>query len=79
MGVRGTDPLTAYMISRCLGWVQTNTLEDGIEAIYKRVAYACRYGNQSLDEMMHTAHPHMDQFIFQLGEIVEEENKSSET
>jgi hypothetical protein len=48
-----------------------------IAHLWKRVAYACRYGNASITEASHLPMEQLGGFLNALSEIVEEENAAN--
>lgn len=69
----------AYVIAKSFAWLLGSSLEEGIGHCWKRLAYATRYGNISLEEAASLGLSDMGSYLNALSEIVEEENKSGQT
>ena len=61
-----------------MAWTKIGGVEEGIHRVWKRVAYAVRYGKGvTLQEAMRLEHRDLSCLLEALSEIVEEENKAN--
>lgn len=61
-----------------MAWTKVGGVDEGIHRIWKRAAYACRYGKGvSLSEALRLPHRDLSSLLEALSEIVEEENKAN--
>lgn len=51
----------------------------GVRRVWKRVAYATRYGKIGLSEAMSLDQMHLTEFIDAVGDIVQEENRANKS
>lgn len=49
--------------------------EEAIHKLWKRVAYATRYGHAGLEDVLHMPQEHLQGYLEALNEIVGEENR----
>lgn len=71
----GPGPASLY--ARALAWQEVGTA-DGERLLWKRVAYACRYGKGvSVVEALRLDSASLSAFLQAVGEIVQEENRAS--
>lgn len=57
-----------------MAW-RRHTEEPGLELLWKRVAFATRYGRAGLEEALSMPQGALQSFLEAVGRIVEEENK----
>lgn len=63
-------------LALCFAWKKANELEAAKGDLWKRVAYATRYGKGcTLTEVMNLPVEHLSNYITALDQIVEEENR----
>jgi len=77
-GIRCVRPPLAFMLANCFGWVKANDLEEAQAHVWKRVAYACRYGNTGL-EALHLPMESLGSLNQALSKIIQEENESNKS
>lgn len=73
----GCAPPLAFWLAFAFGWKKANDVEMSIAHLWKRVAYACRYGNASITEASNLPMEQLGGFLNALSEIVEEENAAN--
>lgn len=66
----------AYWASWVLAW-REHDLEEALALLWKRVAYATRYGRASLGEVLGLDQSHLEQYLRAVVKIVDEENESN--
>lgn len=66
----------AYWASLVLAWKE-HDLEEALALLWKRVAYATRYGRASLGEVLGLDQSHLEQYLRAVVAIVNEENESN--
>jgi hypothetical protein len=66
----------AMMIAKGITWRKAG-IQQGVDKVMRRVAYATRYGGATLTEAMGLDQLVLQDFIEAVAEIVREENKSS--
>lgn len=66
----------AFAIAQAVSWRKI-TAEAGLEKVWARVAYATRYGNATLTEVLQLDQLALQEYIEALADIVREENKAS--
>lgn len=71
-------PSVAFWAAYAVAWQKQGT-EDGLRLVWKRVAYATRYGRVGLSEALGLGQDHLQEYIEALGDIVGEENKKPST
>jgi hypothetical protein len=59
-----------------LAW-REHDLDDAVGLLWKRVAYATRYGRASLTEVLGLDQSHLERFLRALVDLVNEENESN--
>lgn len=78
IGIKGVRPPLAVMLAKCFAWLKANDLEDAQSHVWKRVAYACRYGNTGL-RALHMPMESLGSLNQALSKIIEEENESNKS
>lgn len=65
------------MISRCVTWRKAG-VDQGLEHVWSRVAYATRYGNAALSEVLNLDQQGLQDYIEAVSEIVRKENRTTQ-
>ncbi len=66
----------AYWAALVLAWRQHDP-EEAVHQLWRRVAYATRYGRAGLGEVMGLEQSHLEGFLRAVVSIVEEENEAN--
>ena len=66
----------AHWAALVLSWREHHT-DDAVALLWKRVAYATRYGRAGLEEALCLGQDHLDQYIRALSDLVKDENPQS--
>lgn len=64
------------MIAKAMAWRGIDR-QLAVSHVMKRLAYACRYGNTTLTEVVHLDQMFLQDFLEAVSEIVEQENGKS--
>lgn len=66
----------AFAIARGLVWDRNGT-DAGAKKVWRRIAYATRYGNAGLTEALELDQMALQDYLEAVSEIVQEENQAS--